>query len=344
MAPRLKPPHWRSTQIQGVTAALLSAAMLGLTPIFGKQAILEGVAPLSVVMLRTVIATAMLWLMYGLVWRRYLYIYPVGLMGCALAGLINGLGSVMYYNGLGRLDAALAQLLYTLYPIFLTLLSRLDSYPISRFTLFRLGLGLFAVYLLKWSGPTQADGLGALLMIGAGALYALHLAVNQRVLYDVPAPTVTLYTLTAMTMTVAVAYGLSGRPALPGSVRAWEPVMLLTLVTLVSRLMLFMGVKHLGSLQTTLLGLSEALVTLVAAMLLLDEKFTPVQWVGAALLAVSVLLVVREKSLGSLPQPKPWLQIFRAWFDALFPKIESPPAPKPLSKPAAPPSSSERLD
>ncbi len=33
------------------------------------------------------------------------------------------------------------------------------------------------------------------MMLGAAALYALHLPINQRVLYEVPAPTVTLYTL-----------------------------------------------------------------------------------------------------------------------------------------------------
>lgn len=38
-------------------------------------------------------------------------------------------------------------------------------------------------------------------------MYAAHLVVNQRVLYDVPAPTVVLYTLSAMAVTVSVGYG-----------------------------------------------------------------------------------------------------------------------------------------
>jgi hypothetical protein len=41
------------------------------------------------------------------------------------------------------------------------------------------------------------------------------MAVNQRVLFDVPAPTVALYTLTAMAVTMSIGYLQAGAPALP---------------------------------------------------------------------------------------------------------------------------------
>lgn len=308
MSDRPVSPAWTSAQLQGVAAAVLSAVVLGLAPIFGKQAILAGTSPLSVVALRTVFATAALWGLFALTarWRRYTYIYPVGLLGCLAAGVINGLGSLMYYTGLGRLDASVAHLLYTLYPIFLTLMARLEGHRISGFTAFRMALALGAVYLLTRQAHAPADWLGAALMIGAGLLYALHLSVNQRVLYDVPAPTVALYNLTAMSVTVLVGYLAAGAPPLPPSARAWEAVLLLTLVTIISRVALFLGVKHLGGVQTAIIGLSEVLITVLAALALLGETLAPAQWVGAALLAISVLLVVREKGLGALPAPKPW--------------------------------------
>jgi drug/metabolite transporter (DMT)-like permease len=306
MLARLRPRHLNPAQAQGIYAALISAIVLGLAPIFGKQAILAGAAPLTVVALRTVLAVATLWLLFLVVGRRYLAIYPFGLAGCLVAGVINGLGSLMYYAGLGRLDASLAQLLYTLYPLFLTLFSRLGGQAVSRATLVRLGLGLVAVYLLTRHGPLQPDWLGAGLMVGAGFMYAAHLAVNQRVLYDVPAPTVALYTLSAMAATVSAGYLIAGAPALPASNAAWQPILLLTLVTLISRLALFSGIKRLGGVQTAIIGLSELLVTVLAALVLLGEKLTSVQWLGAAILAASILLVLREKDLGNLPGPRPW--------------------------------------
>lgn len=325
------PSPWSSTQAQGVSASLISAIVLGLTAVFGKQAINAGTPALSVVMLRTVFATAMLWSAYLFFrpLRQFLYIYPVGILGCLSAGVINGLGSLMYYAGLSHLDASLAQMLYTIYPLLLTLLSRLDGYPISPFTLLRLGLALGAVYLLIGMDSSQADWVGVLFMLVSGAFYALHLAVNQRVLYDVPAPTVTLYTLTAMSLTVFSAYLIGGKPIMPPNSAAWQSIWLLTIVTLISRLALFASVKRLGGVQTALLGLSELIVTVLTASVVLHEKLTPIQWLGAGLLTASVLLVMREKSLGTMPEPKPWFQVLTTPVPPTFP----PPAPTTATNP-----------
>lgn len=321
----------------GVTAAAMSAVVSGLVPIFGKQAYLAGVAPFTLVMLRTAGAAGGLWLAHLLFARRHLYIYPVALAACLTAGFINGLGSLLFYTSLNRLDAAISQLLFTLYLLFLTLLSWLDGYRISRLTLFRAGLALFAVFLLKWAGGGAPDWPAALMMIGAGALYAVHLAINQRTLLDVPAPTVTLYTLTGMAATVGVAYWLNGRPALPASLAAWQPVLELTAVTLLARLTLFLGVKHLGGMQAVLITLSEVLVTLATAITILGETLTPGQWAGAGCLALSLLLVTRERALGGRPQPRPWLRAYKHSADAVAALSELPEPPRvPSDDPSRP--------
>lgn len=307
---------WRSPRTQGVLAALLSAVVLGLSPIFAKQAYAEGVTFLPLIMLRTVLAASVLWGVYLIFMRRYIYIYPVGLAECLLAGVVNGLGSVLYYSALMHLNASLAQLLYTLYLIFLTLFSWVDGYRFSRLTILRVGLAALSVILLKWVDTGHTDWGAALLMIGSGMLYALHLSITQRTLYDVPAPTVTLYSLTGMAATVCVAYLAGGAPPLPATPAAWQPILLLMLATLLSRLLLFVGVRNLGGVQAVLISLSEALVTVLAAIMLLGEMLTPVQWVGAGLLIFSVMLVTREQALGALPPPTPWMQLFARFMPA----------------------------
>jgi drug/metabolite transporter (DMT)-like permease len=318
--------RWQTASARGVTASLLSAIVLGLSPIFAKQAYQAGVPWLSVVALRTVIATVVLWLLLLILARRYLYIYPVGLVICAAAGVVNGVGSLLYYNGLHQLDASLSQLLYALYPIFLTLYYRADGRPISTFTLLRLCLGLLAVCLIAQVGMhTAFNWAGVLMMLGSSALYALHLFINGHVLYEMPAPTVTVYTLMAMSVTVGVAYlgsALGGLPALPANGPAWQAVLLLTGATMLSRLLIFTGVKRLGSLQAALLSLGETLIAVLAALIWLGETLTPIQWLGAALLGVSILLVAREKSLGTPPPPKPWLQWLEVWFMSFLPPPE----------------------
>jgi drug/metabolite transporter (DMT)-like permease len=225
-----------------------------------------------------------------------------------LAGWINGLGSLFYYSALGRIDAGVGQLLYSLYPLFLAFWLALDNQHPTRLTWIRLGLALPALLLLvQVHNGEQVDLIGVGQMLIASALYALHLPFNQRVLFDMPAPTVTLYTLIAMSAVVVPTFLFSGAIQTPeagslvrsftaGVGRYGLPVAALTLVTFFSRLTLFLGVKHLGGMQTAILGLGELLITLVFSRWLLGESFSMWQWLGAALLTLSLSLVALDKS------------------------------------------------
>jgi drug/metabolite transporter (DMT)-like permease len=285
--------HRRRRQITGVQAALVSAVFLGLIPIFGKQAITLGFSPMAVVALRTSIAAGVLLLVIAIFKRSYLYIYPVGIIGCALAGGINGLGSLFYYMALGRLSVSVGQLLYSLYPVFLAIWLILDRQPPSRLTYIRTGLALFGVFFLTSFNPTRIDWIGVGLMLCASVLYAIHLPINQRVLYDIPAPTVTLYTLIAMSLVVVPAYFIFDQSKPPVGV-SWTPVLLLTFFTILSRLALFLGIKKLGGMQTALLGLGELLVAISVSHFWLHENLQMAQWIGAVLLGLSLVLISFE--------------------------------------------------
>jgi len=200
---------------KGIRAAVFSALFLGMTPVFGKQAILNGLPPLAVVALRTIFAALLLFVLIAAFKRPFLRIYPIGLVGCFLAGAINGIGSLFYYSALGRIDAGIGQLLYSFYPLFVALWLWMDKQPPSKLTLLRLGLAIPAVGLLTLGGTHRLDLLGMGMMLLSAALYALHLPVNQRVLFDVPAPTVTLYTLTAMSAVLCQLSSFWGRCAFP---------------------------------------------------------------------------------------------------------------------------------
>lgn len=266
-----------------------------------------GVPPLAVVAIRTILAALILLALIAIFKRQYLFIYPAGMLGCLLAGWINGLGSLFYYSALGRIDAGVGQLIFAQYPLFVALWLFLDKQPLSRLTLFRLGIAIVAVYLLTQSGQAEIDMIGVLMMVAAAALFALHLPINQRVLYDMPAPTVTVYTLLAMSAVVVPTFFFSPTNALPQEIEAWWPLMGLTLVTLLSRLTLFLGVKHIGGMQTAILGLSELLITMLMAQVWLGERFNIQQWMGVFLLGLSIFLIGLEKTPPKKRDPGGWL-------------------------------------
>ena len=279
----------------GINAALVSAFFLGLAPVFGKAAMgADKFSPYAVVALRTGMAALLLLLIMVVFKRQFLYIYPAGLIGCAIAGAVNGVGSVFYYIGLSKLNASVAQMLYALYPFFVAFWLQMDKQSLSKLTVLRIAMASLSAILLTRGNAVHIDLWGVFFMLIAAALYALHLPINQRVLYDVPAPTVTVYTLIAMSAIVIPTYFLFDR-TWPAGNAPWTPVLALTAVTFFSRLLLFLGVKHIGGMQTALLGLGELLVAITFSHLLLNESLTELQWLGTAGLGISLLLVWFEK-------------------------------------------------
>jgi drug/metabolite transporter (DMT)-like permease len=296
-----------NSRIRGITAALSSAFFLGMAPVFGKRAMMFGMPPLAVVAIRTLLAATLLLIIIIVFKRQYLFIYPAGLLGCLLAGWINGLGSLFYYSALARIGAGVGQLLYSIYPLFLVLWLFLDGQPPSRLTLLRISLAIPAVILLVQTNGQSIDIVGVIQMLIGSALYALHLPINQRVLFDMPPPTVTLYTLLAMSAITVPVLFFGDTTGLFVSFEGWWPLLGLTIVTFLSRLTLFMGVKSIGGMQTAFLGLSELLVAMAMSQIWLGERLSLIQWIGAGMLSITMILVGMEKTRPVKSNPGGWL-------------------------------------
>jgi drug/metabolite transporter (DMT)-like permease len=295
---------------KGITASLLSAVLLGLTPIFGKQSMMLGFTPLAVVSIRSTIAALLLLLFLLLFRKSFFYIYPLGLAGCLMAGFVNGVGSIFYYTALSRLDTSIGQLLYSFYPLFVALWLIADRQSVSRITVLRLLIIIPGVFLLISNSQTGIDLIGAAMMVAASLLYALHLIINQRVLYEVPAPTVTLYTLISMAVTVTAAFFIFS-PKLPSVGTSWWPLIALAVITFLARLTLFLGIKNIGGLQTSILGLGELIVTIVIAQIWLHDRLSVDQWIGAFLIILNLILAAFDKNAPQKRQATGFLR----WLD-----------------------------
>lgn len=292
----------------GIIAAASSAILLGLTPILGKISLQLGFSPLFIVTFRSILATVLVFLFLFIFNRSFLRIYSLGLIGCILAGAVNGLGSILFYSALSLLDASIGQLLYSFYPLMVAFWLLLDRQTLTRLTIVRLSISIFGAVLLIGASAKGVSIQGAVMMLGAAALYGLHLIINQKVLYEAPTPTVTFYTLLSMAVTVSIFYLVFNRK-IPPSTANLQPVIILGLITALSRVLLFLGVKKIGGMETALLGLGELLVTVLAAQIFLGETLTGIQWFGAGLLLLSLILVGFDR----LPPQKRRLKGLLSW-------------------------------
>jgi drug/metabolite transporter (DMT)-like permease len=292
---------WR----EGLFWALISPLFLGATPIFAKLAYAAGADVLTVVAFRTIFAALMMWTAVFLFARRFIRSSTPGILSSLLVGAINGIGSLFYYASLNRIDASVGQLLNVSYLVFVTILLRLIGHSISRLTIFRTLLVIGAVYLLTVGSLNVPDWVGVVMMLTAAFTYAVHLVLSQRIMYDIPAATMTLYAITAMAVVVTIPWLFGAMPLTAVSETAWQAILLMGLVTALSRLTLFLGVKRLGSLQSALLNVLEVVVSIVLAIIFLGERLTAVQWLGAIILLISILLVRYERGI---PKYVDWWQ------------------------------------
>lgn len=295
--------RWR----QGLFWALLSPLFLGITPIFAKIAYATGVDVLTVVAFRTIFAAVLLWAAVLLFARHMIRSSTPAVLSSMLAGAINGVGSLFFYASLSRIDASLGQLINISYLIFVTILLRLIGQSISWLTLFRTGLAIFAMYLLTVGGLGTPDWVGVGMMVIGALTYAIQLVLSQRIMYEIPAPSMALYAMTAMAIVVTAAWLLFPSDLTAVSQASWQAIFLMGLFTALARLTLFLGVKSLGSLQTALLGVMEVIVSIILAIIFLGERLTAVQWLGALLILISVLLVRYERNM---PNFIDWWRLF----------------------------------
>lgn len=277
-------------------AAISTPLFLGMNPIFGKLAFENGADPFTVAALRTVIAVLVLFVFYYLFWRKYLFIYPVGFINCVAVGTVNGIGSLMYYNGLHLLDASVAQLLNGMYLVFVIILTRIaGSAHFGLKTISRVFIAVVGIFLITGGIGDEVSWLGVGLMLGNAILFAGTIVMSQRALYDMPAQTVTFYVLATMAVIVAMARVTYDLPVFTktdfnANLTAMWAILGLATTTALSRLLIFLGVKGLGGVQTTLLAILEIATSVTLAFLLLGETFTTIQWYGVGVLFVSLLL------------------------------------------------------
>lgn len=297
--------HLSQRQRSGILYTVLASFFLGWAPILGKIAYSDDVTPYTLVGFRTIAAALLLWITFLLFRPREIAITWRGLLGCVGVGAVNGFGSLLYYTSLARLDASLASLLNTLYPLWVVLFLFASGQPLTWLTLARLGLSMLGVYLLTRTKPGELDWMGVVLMIASAMFYGWHLVLGQWVLADVPARTASLYILTTMAGIVGSARLLEGGSLETMHTTGWVAILALGLTTALSRLTTFSALERLGGVETSIAGPLELLVSLVLALLLLGDRLTAVQWVGGLLLMTSLWLISRDPGMrlaeGNMP-------------------------------------------
>lgn len=278
----------------GWTLALSASISFSFATPIARGAISAGMDSTTLVTLRLLLTSFLTLATVVIINRAWLHIDRRGLLIALAAGSLNGVGMLLLFWALARVQASMASMFISLIPLgVLSLLALRGERFTHRHTL-RLILGVGGVYLVV--GPGGAvDPVGIALMLSAVACFCVHMALLQWYLRPYEALTATLYVTAAMTAVVFVAWLAQGAAWRDPGINGWLAVIGLVVVsTYFSRLLMVAAINHIGSGQMALLTPFETLLTIIWSMLFLDERLTPVQWLGGVLILASALLAIQR--------------------------------------------------
>ncbi|GAB4446657.1 MAG: hypothetical protein Kow0031_29310 [Anaerolineae bacterium] len=209
-------------------------------------------------------------------------------------GLENGIGVLCYFWSLTRLNASIATMLFTVYPLLVLGLLALRGEKLTYRHLVRVLLGLGGIFLVL--GPAgKLDWVGVLLVLITICCISLELVLIQWFLQPYDARSITLYVMAGMLMTISGYWLWQGaewhNPGWP----AWLYIVLLgSFCTFFAWWAMFTGLRTIGSGQIAMLVPLETLLTIIWTFLLLGERFSFWQVVGSGLILLSAVLAIQR--------------------------------------------------
>lgn len=294
----------------GWTLALLATFLFSVATPLARWLLVAGGVPTSIVLARMIISTVA---SGGVILAVKPGLIAPGSKGMGLsflAGAINGVGMLLYFMALTRLDASVTAMLLATGPLMVLTLLALRGEKLTRRHGVRVALALVGVYLLIGPGG-NIDPIGVLLVFLSTIMFSLHLSMIQWYLRPYDALTVTFYANAGMLVMITIWWFVQGRPWVIPGVGGWVAITFLALFcTVVARLAMVSAVNRIGSGQMSLLSSLEILLAVIWSMLFLGERISLIAWVGGGLILVSAVLAVQRLGLASM-RPR-WRVIPRA--------------------------------
>ena len=280
---------------------LFASLCLSTLPTVVRFGLQHGADPLQLLAPRMILGAALLWLWLGVARPHRMRIDKWGLRISALAGGINAVALLLFYLGLRRIGASVAILVFSIYPAVLLLLLHLRGESATRRDLLRLSLALAGIALVADPGGS-VDPLGVVYIVGCAVCYAVYMLIVHERLVAYPASTSSLWIITSLALGALLMRPLAA-PGAPLDLTGWGVVLWSGIIgTAVARVATVEGIRLLGGAQTALLMPVETVMAVGWAALLLGERISGRQALGAALVLTSVLLAtVFRRRPGTVP-------------------------------------------
>lgn len=278
--------------IQGLIYSVISAIAFGMLVIFAKLGYRAGLDAVTMLQYRFTFGVAIMFLYLFFHDRSQLSARPKTIARCAFIGLfIYPIQSIFFVASARYIPASTTALIFYFYPVAVTLLSAMFlGMKINRIMLISIALVLGGCGLVFYDAFLQQMHMGGVLLAtGSMAVFSVYLILVQRLLKDEEPLRATLYILFFASLSYNAYSGFSAyvnmsRDAL------FIGLGLGLIASVVAMIFLYLSIKIVGSVYTSIFSSIEPVATLVAAAWLLEEKIVMLQVFGVVLIIAGVIL------------------------------------------------------
>lgn len=275
--------------------------------IFVKWAYEQGAQPEAVLLYRQLFAAPLFWLIF-IVYRSKLPAKPEKaeiFKACAAGLLCFFLSPLLDFIGLHGVSATVERMIVMSYPMFVLIITAFVNKKMVSGKTFAAILLVNAGLFLAVGGwdvqALEANLSGAFLILLSAVAYAAYLVVAGGLVRQIGGIRMNAYGMSAASLAMAGYALLRSLREQPGIVLSYPPAMygffmiIAAVTTVIPFLFMLEGMKRIGAERVAVISMIGPVLTIFGGVLFLNERLTPVQWLGCLLVHLTVSLLEYRK-------------------------------------------------
>lgn len=283
----------------GIAESIISGIGFGFVGIVAKASFQAGFTPGENLAMRFLVASALLWITVLIMYGRNALLPRKGAVICLLLGIFGyAIFSNSYFTSLKGLSVSVAVLILYTYPILVGLgtwllyKQRPSNRKIALMPVMVVGLAL-----LVWGDMNIASSQALFFAVASAVLYALYIILSSKFISHINPLLSVCYIQTGAGITLALIYLRDAERTYQLLTNSWHLVLILAIFCTVIPMLLFLrSLQKLPAATVSMLSTTEPITGIIAASVLLGERMSMWQLMGAAIMLVMLILTARDQS------------------------------------------------
>jgi drug/metabolite transporter (DMT)-like permease len=297
----------RSPEVLGGALIALASVQFGIVVVLGKLAQRSGIAVFSMLSVRFGVAALALAVALAILRQTLLpargeraWLVGLGVVGYAVE-------SSLFFAALEHGQAAAVTLLFFTYPVFVALASVVlgRGMPSGLVIVALVCAMAGAALVISFSGTLAISGAGVAFALGSALSFTAYLLILDHAVKRTDPLVTSMWVAGSASAALAVYALVTGASWATAGGRTWSELSGMGVFTAGAFVCLFVGLRSLGPLRTSIVAAAEPLATTVLAWAILHERIRATTAIGGVLILIGAVAATLARGQAPPEPPGP---------------------------------------